>query len=486
MQRKQAIVAGLLAGTAAIGLAVYSQLPTTTGDQVAVAGQATGTDVETLLSRLGESESEVSRLRTVLAERDARIAELTATLGERDTLIASLQAEAAELAGGGELPALLAERDARIAALTAELAGRTAEIGRIRSEMETLLGSAELAITERSGRIDALNTTIAERDAAIAALQAEAEALRADGGDLAPVLAERDGRIEQLAATLADRETQIGALLDQVNTLRGGEVALAEREARISELTAAVAEREVAGRALEGELGALRDGGDPARALALQDEATGRRVAELTAQLAERDAQILRLEGHVETLRHGNDLAPVLAAADSADKPILIFRDEPAAEAVRIGAILDALKLGPDAAVPVATPIALRVVSPVPTPDRTSALAEVHFEIGSARLSPGAQARAAAAVVVLADMPVTRIRLVGFADRTGSPALNQRLAEERAAAVAAFLVANGLSPDVIETAGVIDAADLPVETGPGVAEPLNRSVAIVPLPAPTS
>ena len=60
-----------------------------------------------------------------------------------------------------------------------------------------------------------------------------------------------------------------------------------------------------------------------------------------------------------------------------------------------------------------------------------------------------------------------------------------RLAEARARAVAAFLIANGLSPEVIETAGVIDAEHLPVETGPGVTEPLNRSVAILPLPVPT-
>jgi hypothetical protein len=40
-------------------------------------------------------------------------------------------------------------------------------------------------------------------------------------------------------------------------------------------------------------------------------------------------------------------------------------------------------------------------------------------------------------------------------------------------------------PQLIETAGVID-GDLPVPTGPGVPEPLNRSVSIVAVPLPTT
>jgi len=51
--------------------------------------------------------------------------------------------------------------------------------------------------------------------------------------------------------------------------------------------------------------------------------------------------------------------------------------------------------------------------------------------------------------------------------------------------VAAFLVANGLSPALIETAGLVDPAELPVATDPGVAEPLNRSVAIIAVLLPT-
>jgi outer membrane protein OmpA-like peptidoglycan-associated protein len=86
---------------------------------------------------------------------------------------------------------------------------------------------------------------------------------------------------------------------------------------------------------------------------------------------------------------------------------------------------------------------------------------------------------------MLADMKLGRIRLVGFTDRTGSPERNRLLAEERARTVAAFLIAQGVPPQLIETAGVVD-GDLPVPTGPGVAEPLNRSVSIVAVALPTT
>ena len=88
----------------------------------------------------------------------------------------------------------------------------------------------------------------------------------------------------------------------------------------------------------------------------------------------------------------------------------------------------------------------------------------IHFENGSAAITPGGQVHAAVAAAMLAEMPLERIRLVGFADRTGDPARNRRLAERRAEAVAALLVAAGLPADRIETHGVTEAAALPVAT----------------------
>jgi outer membrane protein OmpA-like peptidoglycan-associated protein len=82
-------------------------------------------------------------------------------------------------------------------------------------------------------------------------------------------------------------------------------------------------------------------------------------------------------------------------------------------------------------------------------------------------------------------MPVVRVRLLGYADRVGSPTRNRALAAARARAVADFLVRSGVAADILDPEGMGE-DDLPVATGAGVAEPLNRSVAIVAIPRPTS
>jgi outer membrane protein OmpA-like peptidoglycan-associated protein len=111
-------------------------------------------------------------------------------------------------------------------------------------------------------------------------------------------------------------------------------------------------------------------------------------------------------------------------------------------------------------------------------------LTEIHFDTGSAALSPGGLAHAAAAAVMLGDMPLERVRVLGFTDRTGSPERNHVLALARARAVADFLVRAGFPAELIETEGMGE-KDLPVMTGDGVPEPLNRCVAIYAVPLPT-
>jgi outer membrane protein OmpA-like peptidoglycan-associated protein len=311
----------------------------------------------------------------------------------------------------------------------------------------------------------------------------------AGSGDLSPVLAERDVRITALTAALAERETTIGGLEDEVARLRSDlTLALAERDERIGILTATLAGRDAVVERLQAEAEALRGGADLGAALAALEAESDSRIAALTTTLAERDATIAALQDDIETLRRGTEIAPTLTAVEAeSDKPVLAFGDQ-ASEIARLSALLDAVKLGPEVmTVALANPTpALRMAPALRPAGEDGPMAEVHFEMGSARLSPGGLARAAAAAVTLADMPLERIRVVGYADRTGSASFNRALAERRAEAVSAFLIANGLPAEMIETAGMIDAADLPVATGPGVAEPLNRSVAIIAVPRPTS
>jgi outer membrane protein OmpA-like peptidoglycan-associated protein len=116
---------------------------------------------------------------------------------------------------------------------------------------------------------------------------------------------------------------------------------------------------------------------------------------------------------------------------------------------------------------------------------REQPLTSVQFEVGSAALTPGGQIHVAAAAVMLGDMTLERVRVLGHTDRTGSLDLNRALAAARARAVAELLVASGVAAELVEPEGM-GWQDLPIPTDDGVAEPLNRSVAIVAVALPTS
>ena len=72
----------------------------------------------------------------------------------------------------------------------------------------------------------------------------------------------------------------------------------------------------------------------------------------------------------------------------------------------------------------------------------------------------------------------TRIEVAGHADRSGTPAYNQRLSQRRAEAVASELVARGISRNEIAVTAFGESRPL-VPTADGVREPQNRRVEIV-------
>lgn len=221
--------------------------------------------------------------------------------------------------------------------------------------------------------------------------------------------------------------------------------AMSAAEGRLAELEAALDAREAA----LAELGATLT-------------ARNASIEEMTKALAERDAELSALRAEVDGLR--TELAAL--------------RDRFAFDLQ-----LAALKSGE--AAPAGEAVLQPTADLAPAAAAERALTTIQFDTGSARLSPGGQVHAAAAAVMLAEMKLGTVRLVGFADRTGSRARNQALAEKRARAVADFLMAQGVPAGAIETAGVVDEA-LPVPTDPGVPEPLNRSVSIVAVPLPTT
>jgi outer membrane protein OmpA-like peptidoglycan-associated protein len=211
------------------------------------------------------------------------------------------------------------------------------------------------------------------------------------------------------------------------------------------------------------------------------------RIADLAGRLAEREAEL-----ESSLAERDASLDALTATLTQREAEIQALRDELTSLRERYAFDLElaALKSGAasgerDAAEAETLLASVKGPATAAAPPNVLAVTEIHFDSGSSSLSPGGQVHAAAAAVMLADMPVLRIRLVGHADRVGNAERNHALAEARARAVAEFLVSSGVSDALIEAAAMGE-DDPPVATDDGVPEPLNRSVAILAVPRPTS
>ena len=107
----------------------------------------------------------------------------------------------------------------------------------------------------------------------------------------------------------------------------------------------------------------------------------------------------------------------------------------------------------------------------------------VTFARGSADINPGFYSTLDSVAESLIKYPNSLVDVYGFTDTTGSDALNQRLSEQRAQAVADYLAAKGVARSRLATRGFGEAYDqLRVKTADGVDEPLNRRVEIKIIP----
>lgn len=107
----------------------------------------------------------------------------------------------------------------------------------------------------------------------------------------------------------------------------------------------------------------------------------------------------------------------------------------------------------------------------------------VTFASGSASINPGFYNSLDSVADSLIRYPNSLIDVYGFTDTTGSDALNQRLSEQRAQAVADYLASRGVARGRLATRGYGESYDyLRVKTADGVNEPLNRRVEIKIIP----
>jgi outer membrane protein OmpA-like peptidoglycan-associated protein len=102
---------------------------------------------------------------------------------------------------------------------------------------------------------------------------------------------------------------------------------------------------------------------------------------------------------------------------------------------------------------------------------------EVHFDSGSADLTPGAERKAREAAERIGSMEIEKVRVIGYTDTTGSRELNKHLSLMRAGSIAELLHEIGVPGERIEIVGAGEDG-IPEPTGDGVSEPLNRCAGV--------
>ena len=101
----------------------------------------------------------------------------------------------------------------------------------------------------------------------------------------------------------------------------------------------------------------------------------------------------------------------------------------------------------------------------------------VTFSTGSYTISPGFRDLLDRVAGSLRQYPNSLIDVYGHTDTTGSATTNQRLSEQRAQAMANYLISQGVSSSRVRWMGFGETR-LKVSTGDNVNEPLNRRVEI--------
>jgi outer membrane protein OmpA-like peptidoglycan-associated protein len=112
-------------------------------------------------------------------------------------------------------------------------------------------------------------------------------------------------------------------------------------------------------------------------------------------------------------------------------------------------------------------------------------LNEIHFNPGSATLTPGAERKTLEAADKAKALGARNVRVAGYSDTQGPAAYNVHLSLQRAKSIADLLASVGVSSEIIEVEGHGEEG-VPEPTPDQVSEPLNRCAgifALVDLPA---
>lgn len=219
--------------------------------------------------------------------------------------------------------------------------------------------------------------------------------------------------------------------------LRAAEIELEMMRKQVMEAMAARAKAEAALEMLRRDQQALR----------AEQEAAERHAVDLGSELARAKGEIAELGSEVERLSEAQATLQPTALGSGA---------EGGASASRSGPLLGG--------------------APGLAPDEFQ-VGEVHFNPGSADLTPGGQRKTREAAERIKAMEIAEVRVVGYTDTMGEAAFNQHLSLERAGSIADLLASVGVSREMITIDGSGEEG-IPEPTPDQISEPLNRCAGI--------
>ena len=467
-----------------------------------------------LRERLSKTMTKLSGQSAMLAQRDRDLAKLSEDHKTLKSQLATLETDASARAE--------AERSLESVQLRVD---RT----------EQALKEATGALKEATGALDANQQKIKESETHIAALQTEFETVQTavegkekEFGEREQALVELGEKIEaeeaklaDLASTFEQRKSEVEEARQQLADLQ---MAKSEIEAGISSLTAELEQQEVTLSDKEDAI-AYAD----TRLAKLKDEAammeerisgTEAQLTQKTQELNDRQSEIDAVKATLKTLKEERSATTTEAAGlrDSIEDQEAVLKDLEIAKGDlkktrtelnyqqallierqdqiqlaedRLGQLQQAIQDGvsrnqtvariPIAAISTDNPAVLPIdpmyeAFPVQTPLGVR-LTQVHFDMGSAELTPGGLRKAKDAAEWIKTQDVEKIRLVGFTDSIGTKANNRSLAKRRATSLLRVFEEQGVDPKRIEIIAKGEVGTREV-TEDHTAEPLNRCVGV--------
>ncbi len=485
------------------------------GAETGVADVADSDDVATLRDRLNATMARLSASAATLAQRDRELAATKADHEAAADRIETLEAELAafeaaqqDYAAKNQTLADLQGKFDRIEQAIAngtdalainqqQIADSEARLLELRTETETVQKAIDAkqkqfvereqqltlineAIEAGEQELDQLTSTLTARTDQLKEAEAYLASLKRAQDDTEAEISQLTAELQQREATLADRDDAIAdaqtRLEEAERKLAATEERIAQSEVRLNEQLVRVKDREQEIRKVEAGLAALKQNRstteaevsklkstigeqesalEKLRAIKGELEVTTKELSYQKKILSERQTQIRQAGDRLEQLQQaaraatssgGRTMAQIPLAALSQDKLAVLPID------------------------PIFEPF------PTQTPDGIR-LTQMHFDLGSAQLTPGGMRKAKEAAAWIKKQGVEKIRLLGFTDSIGTNANNKALAQRRAVAVERVLSAEGVDASRIEIIAKGEEG-MREKTPDQTSEPLNRCVGV--------